>query len=310
MPKINTEKEKFFNDQRNKFNLYADKLVENLPVLHINNVSIKIIAIMRDLDYTRTLPVHEHPDFELCINDAGKYISYAEDTHSTFSPAEKKVLLVPPGVLHYRKYCAALTVNTTFRFRIESPDYNAIKIHQFYNQYLLENNYQLAISDKMHKLYKLTLGPDAELKKENLQSDCHIVSALLCSLLQPLTAIDIPAPTENESAKNSHDLLVNQIKLLVAKYNNSPFFSNNFLWHKFNFSSNYLNRIFRQQTGMSIRHYWEIQRLKYIQNIIEDKDISFSNIAQMLKFSSASQFSKYVKLHFKMTPSEMREHKK
>ena len=71
MPKLNPEKENFFNEQRNKFNLYAEKLVENLPVLHINNVSIKIIAIMRDLDYKRLLAVHEHPDFELSINDAG-----------------------------------------------------------------------------------------------------------------------------------------------------------------------------------------------------------------------------------------------
>lgn len=294
---------------RNRFNLYAEKIVENIPPLQLNGITVRLTALMRDIDYHRLLPVHEHPDFELCFNDVGKFISYAEETHNDFFPQKKYALLIPPGILHHRKYCAAVTINTAFRFDIESSDIDTTKVHTLLSEYLFENNFQLPLNKKLEQLYKTFFALDNDFSSENIMLDCRIISAFLYGVLQPLTLLDISASSGAEAEKNSPDLLVNRLKLLVAKYNNAKFFSHDFLRNKFDLSSNYLNRVFRQKTGMTIRRYWEIQRLKNIQKLIEDTDMPFSNIAQMLKFATPTQFSKYVKKHFSKTPTQMREQK-
>lgn len=302
MRQVNAEKLNKYNEMRNRFNLYAEKIVENIPPLQLNGITVKLTALMRDIDYHRLLPVHEHPDFELCFNDVGKFTNYAEGTHNDFFPNKKHALLIPPGVLHSRKYCAAATINTTFRFYIESSDIDTTKIHTLLSEYILKNNFQLPVNEKLENLYKTVFSLKHDLNRENIMLDCRIISAFLYGILQPLGLLDISASTGDKNEKNSPDLLINKIKLLVAKYNNAKFFSHDFLRYKFDLSSNYLNRVFRQKTGMTIRRYWEIQRLKNIQKLIEDTDMPFSNIAQMLKFATPTQFSKYVKKHFNQTP--------
>ena len=304
-----TEKIEKQNELKNIFNIRAEKIVELIQPLQFNNLKIKVSAIMRDVEHPGLRPTHEHPNYELVINDTGKFINNAENRQGTLSHTLKNALLIPSGILHNRKYCAPLTINTTFKFDIESDSENASQIHDFIAQYMTAHNYQLSLNDKSCKLYKMAFGLDADIQNGNPAIDSHMISAFLLELLHPLLAAFFADSEKNEPEKYTTTLLVNRIKLLLKKYNNCKFFTNDFLIQQFNLSPNYLNRVFRQKTGMSIRRCWEIQRLEYIKNLIKNTNIPFSNIADMLDFSSSSQFARYVKSHFKETPTQMRTRK-
>ena len=290
------------------FNCYANRLVEKLPVLTIGSLEIQLISIMRDYERPKRIPFHEHPNFELTVNDRGRFENYVEDARSIFTPKEQYLSLCPVGILHSRKYCAPLTINTTFHFSINHPAEKVFS--RELEKYLVRNGCRIPIDAGSRMLYELVFGRKNQLFQNNTAVECYLLSAFLYGLLAPVfqtVKAQSPAAASGRVRPFTQDELVSEIKVLTVKYMNAQFFPKDLLWNYFHLSRNYLNRIFRQKTGISIRRYWEEQRLIQICKLIEDTDTPFNNIARTMAFKSAAQFSKFVRLHFGRSPSELRK---
>ena len=299
-----------FSQQRTAFNCYADELVNHLPELVIDGVVIRIISIMRDFECPKQIRYHEHPNFELTMNDRGRFENYAEDARNVFTPKTGFISLLPGGILHSRKYCAPLTINTTFHFYVDHSSGGRKDFSTALEKYLIARGCKIPIDPGTRLLYDLVFGRKNQLFQARTDIGCHLIQAFLSGLLEPVfQAVKTTIPTVVPIRSSSPDELVSGIKVLTVKYMNAKFMSRELLWSRFHLSSNYLNRIFRRKTGMSIRHYWQQQRLVQIRKLIEDTDTPFNDIARTMAFKNPAQFSKFVRQHFDHSPSELRKRK-
>ncbi len=71
-------------------------------------------------------------------------------------------------------------------------------------------------------------------------------------------------------------------------------------------NGNYLLRVFRQYTGMTLLEYHNYLRCEEARRLLADKDIPIVHIAIKTGFSSASHFTRVFKDYMGKTPSEYR----
>lgn len=72
------------------------------------------------------------------------------------------------------------------------------------------------------------------------------------------------------------------------------------------YNCDYLNRIFRQNTGMTLLSYCSYIYMKKAANLLLQTDGTVEEIAESLGFSNPSQFYRQFKKQFRMTPHEYR----
>lgn len=73
-----------------------------------------------------------------------------------------------------------------------------------------------------------------------------------------------------------------------------------------NYNQIYINRVFKQYTGMSLTAYLSDTKLKLAASYLRTSDHSINEISEMLGFSSPSFFYKQFKTKYGVTPSEYR----
>ncbi len=73
---------------------------------------------------------------------------------------------------------------------------------------------------------------------------------------------------------------------------------------QFNLTSSYINRIFKQQTAMSISGYINETRLQRAEKLLRETDLTITQIAAQAGFSSMGTFFRLFKKHFGQTPGE------
>lgn len=73
------------------------------------------------------------------------------------------------------------------------------------------------------------------------------------------------------------------------------------------FSKNYLNRIFKAETGFSIGEYIRRKKLETAESMLRFSDYSYAEIAEYLSFSSQSHFTKAFHEYSGMTPKQYRD---
>lgn len=67
-------------------------------------------------------------------------------------------------------------------------------------------------------------------------------------------------------------------------------------------SKNYLSRIFKDVTGLTVHEYINIQRIKKSQNLLETSQLSILDIAQRSGYNSVSYFERVFKKYTETTP--------
>ena len=83
--------------------------------------------------------------------------------------------------------------------------------------------------------------------------------------------------------------------------------SNEAIAERFGYNPIYLNRIFKEYSGMSIHKYMLTERLKLGERLLLATDLSVDEIAEKCGFSERSRFCTAFKNHTKKTPSEYRK---
>lgn len=69
----------------------------------------------------------------------------------------------------------------------------------------------------------------------------------------------------------------------------------------------YLTRIFKKETGMSVSEYLFLERIKVAQELLVNTDMPISAIASYIGYANFSHFSRMFKKHTDLTPNEYRQ---
>lgn len=75
---------------------------------------------------------------------------------------------------------------------------------------------------------------------------------------------------------------------------------------KLNVSSKYLSDTVKRLTGRSVMFLIDQFTVPMVADYLKNSSMSFSQISEEMNFTSLSYFSRYVKRHFGMSPSEYR----
>ena len=75
----------------------------------------------------------------------------------------------------------------------------------------------------------------------------------------------------------------------------------------FNYNHSYLSRTFKQTTKQTLTQYFTNKKLERAKLLIKEGQLSFTEIASLLRYSSLYSFSKSFKFHFGISPSDYRK---
>jgi len=130
-------------------------------------------------------------------------------------------------------------------------------------------------------------------------------SLLLSSLLKSVILMVIRLYTNNDEKKEQTAPLIREI-IEYINTNYEEGVSNEHIASHFNFSSAYLNRIFKAHTGKSLHEFLVERRLDAAMLMLRTQNISIGEVAQNCGFCSLHHFTKTFKKHTNMSPGEYR----
>jgi two-component system response regulator YesN len=100
--------------------------------------------------------------------------------------------------------------------------------------------------------------------------------------------------------------VVEKIKIFINAHLESDLTREEIANH-FYLNSDYLTRIFKKETGVTVIHYLHQQRIKRAEILITTTNKSISDIAALLRYSSLSHFSVMFKKYTNQNPMEFRK---
>lgn len=127
----------------------------------------------------------------------------------------------------------------------------------------------------------------------------HIAKALILQIVRIKNSNFLAISSKNES------LIANIIEYITSNYHKN--INNEKIALKFNFNPSYLNRIFRQQTGISMHKFLLNYRINTAMEMMSNHNITLEEIASLTGFSSLSHFSKTFKKITGIPPSNQRQ---
>ena len=83
--------------------------------------------------------------------------------------------------------------------------------------------------------------------------------------------------------------------------------SNSQIARHFNYHTNYINRIFKQHTGMSLRQYIINIRIRKAMELLSHSDISITVTSREIGYENVTYFSRLFKEKVGLTPSKYKQ---
>lgn len=104
-------------------------------------------------------------------------------------------------------------------------------------------------------------------------------------------------PSGSPVVKYIHDYIYNHLDEKLSPH---------FFAEKLNMNCSYLCTFFKKETGMTIIHYVQSEKIKAARQLLTVSDLSLVEISEFLAFSSQSYFGKVFRKYTGMTPEEYR----
>lgn len=128
---------------------------------------------------------------------------------------------------------------------------------------------------------------------------------LLSCLLIELSEQTITNFTLQNNNQSGEDLNFTNIKEWI-RINATKNISATCIAEKFNYNKHYLSRLFKRKTGMNLKEYIHITRLRKATDLLSSSNLSIKEIANEVGFQDEKYFMRVFKKYKKMTPSEFR----
>ncbi len=231
--------------------------------------------------------MHQHDRFEIGIVERGTRSFLINDSLLKFRPRE--VRLIKPNEPHCS--VSGSYVETLFEF---SENY----LDNFFSKYTI------AVLTKCFEK-KIIRVRESDFEKlmqhfESLEENNNDVAALIniFFLLERNMERKIHVP---ESSSDKIEGIINYIANNFKTIENLDDLSASFF-----ISKEYLCRVFKERTGTSIMKYISMMKVQAAINLIHQKELTMSQIAEMSGFNNLSSFSKAFKSITGLSPKEYR----
>jgi len=291
-------------EKRKSLNALLLSVLKHVPSFKFRGLTLSVPSMMFDLMQPYTVGEHQHGEFEVTICEWGEYLNTSDGVVSIFRKDAHSVLVMPPATLHRREYTKRLTLNLTFHINVPVVELHEKRLLEEIQNLCAQKKFKFPLDGLSAILFRQFRNQLPLWGGRDPATVGLLAAAFLSAFFHSIFGEIEPPPLTHF---DSQDFLVEQIKLRVQKYLNGKYFSEEYLQSNFNLSANYLNRIFRDRTGMSIRRYWQQQRLLLLRSLIENTDTKFCEIARILGFCNPAQFSAYTRHHTGKSPSELRQ---
>ncbi len=183
------------------------------------------------------------------------------------------------------------------------PNLNFVQfIHENYGVYHLNEQQQQQFMD-LYYLFK----KEYREKKHGYQQAIELaVTSYLLNLTRDLTPETKEHPVMGEDERYQH---VYKIADFLQKHCEEDITLDQ-LSQKFYLSKYYICRLFKEITGYSIREYININRIQKAKRLLEETDLSISDISRMVGYTSLTYFEQIFKAQMNnMSPMKYRKEK-
>lgn len=159
------------------------------------------------------------------------------------------------------------------------------------------------------EIYRQTPGLYGQFHGISKESDIedYVFAAQHLSILKRYMQDVLKTLPENEDDTTKLAHIVRKAKQYIAIHYLLPELDLNRIASSVNFSPAYLNVLFKQETGMTVKQYLIDYRMQVAKRLLSDKHVRVTEIAQLCGYSNANYFSKAFKEISGMTPGEYRE---
>lgn len=240
--------------------------------------------------------MHRHPFWELIYTKEGEGIHQFGEQEVTLGKDE--ICLIPPEVLH--------------DCRNEKPTDN-VKLYIGFSY-----NYSLCSDRLKGKPYISGSIAHMDGIREQIRALCDLLEkdglAMeeidMGSIISMVSQMVKSFSVENVSSRNVQDIRIQNLVAKVKEYlqdNLCRSIKLEELGAMFYLSPHYIGDSFKKVTGMSMKKYHDMLRMRYAFQLLEETELSISEISDRLGFDSIHYFSRRFKERYGFSPSVLRK---
>ena len=303
------EQVKHFNDvMSHALSLVSEPLL--LDELEIRLLSCHIIDQARNM----TIPEHEHPNYELTFMELGEMTSYCDEYHVTCTPENNNILFIPPATLHHRIFeNYKKNINITLVFTVSGYNVNGNFLCAELVRLIADKKYCMKLTPQLNSIFQeIKEQVNADIPLTNIVSKHLLYSFMVIFFQQNFSELfDVSSKARLLDKFDFDNNRIDAIKKYLVFLLNSTMGNTLMRMEEaFGMSSRHLNRIFKQETGMTIIQYQIKQKLVHAQNLLNGTKIPVLEIAHTLGFKDAVKFSCFFQRNQGCSPSYFRKTKK
>lgn len=295
-----------YEEQVQHFNAIMTQTVNLAPApLQLDNIELRILSLHRNLQKSGVkIPEHEHPNYEFSFMNIGSMVTYLDKSHVICETSNKQILFIPPLTLHHRTF-GDNDVNIN-----QSMVLTIVGINDEGKLRCMELS---ELIDSMKYCFRLTPELNGLQKEIEHQLDINkpLIPIIIMNLLYAFISIFFQQNfPELFNASCKGQLIfkpdrVDAIKKLVLNLMNRKE-SLSYFEQRFDISARHLNRIFKQETGFSIKKYQALQKLAQAKELLCSSISSIAEISHSLGFRDQVRFSSFFKKYQGCSPSHFR----
>ena len=251
---------------------------------------------------------HRHPCLELhyCISG---YTDYSIDKREV-RLSSGQIMIIPPRTYHKEIFETEDSSKMALTIDVQPPDSNASSSDKsFFSSF---NKKEEIIINANKGLLKETLlrikqiakdTVDGYIKTEKLRAACHTLTVEIYDCISEAKTLDADMLTYSPISRE-HE--IDTFLAIHFQKNNAK----ELLAEKLHVSPRQLHRIMKKSYGTNYREKLSEMRIKIATSFLSDSDKSIGEIADMLGYGSAANFSTFVKRATGRTPSQIRKEAK
>ena len=263
---------------------------------------------------SNAIPLHSHSShYEMFIIDSGTMLCY--DENATLKFTKNTAIIIPPNVNH-KLFPADMAqppkiMYVAFSFK-STPKHNSAqdgKLFNYFNSLIGTKDQIVVLKDKFFSDFCHRFLSESE-------SDPTLASFLITNLIEELflrilRLLKVSHKTDSEAPIYSYKTSAITNDLIIAKniedYMNMPGCTLTVLAKKLNMCPRNTQKIIKRIFGQSFSEKMASARLKQAVYLIENTDLSFTEIAKRIHYNQYASFRKAFIAHYGMSPSEYRE---
>lgn len=132
------------------------------------------------------------------------------------------------------------------------------------------------------------------------------VHALICALLVDIVRATAAEARPAKPVRGNRKLLVHLAGEFMFKNLSRPLTAGEIAWH-LRMSQEHLSRVFKAETGFTLKHYLGMMRVKHAKNLLLESNLPITQISEACGFSTRALFYRAFRQFLKMTPAEYRK---